>query len=105
MTDKRSTEPNLDIDPTAAQTDARIAAGAPTTGGDTFSDQGQAKVSGEEAVGGTAPTPGQNVVGNLGEAVGVSYPDRQPVAGLEKMEARDEQRWELDPDSSENPSA
>lgn len=79
-----------------------IAAGGPTTGGDSFANQGQAKVVGEEAVGGTTPTPGQNVVGNLGEAVGVSYPERQPVAGAEIMEARDENRWELDPDSKES---
>ncbi len=93
--------PTSDITPPGSQSEAYIAAGKPTTGGDTFSDQGQAKVVGEEAVGGTTPTPGQNVVSELGEAVGMTYPDRQPVAGVEKMQERDDKRWELDPDSSD----
>ncbi|MGF1515202.1 MAG: DUF6335 family protein [Elainellaceae cyanobacterium] len=94
--------PISDITPPGSQSEAYIAAGQPTTGGDTFADQGQAKVAGEEAVGGTTPTPGQNVVGKIGEAVGLTYPDRQPVAGVEKMEKRDDERWELDPESAED---
>ncbi|MEO0406581.1 MAG: DUF6335 family protein [Cyanobacteria bacterium P01_A01_bin.135] len=93
--------PLSDVTPNSGQA-GQIAAGKPTTGGDTFANQGQAKVAGEEAVGGTTPTPGQNVVGNLGESVGITYPERQPVAGAEIMEERDENRWELDPDSKES---
>ncbi|MGF1537235.1 MAG: DUF6335 family protein [Elainellaceae cyanobacterium] len=94
--------PISDITPPGSQSEAYIAAGKPTTGGDTFTDQGQAKVVGEEAVGGTTPTPGQNVVGEIGEAVGVSYAAQEPVAGVEKMQDRDDERWELDPESSED---
>ncbi|HEV7731819.1 MAG TPA: DUF6335 family protein [Candidatus Binatia bacterium] len=57
--------------------------------------------SGEEAVGGSNPTPDQDMVDELGEAVGVTYPDEHPLA-LDKVDARDEERWELDPASAED---
>lgn len=56
---------------------------------------------GEESVGGENPTPDQSVVEELGKAVGLIYEDGEPLHTTEKMEARDEHRWELDPASSE----
>jgi uncharacterized protein DUF6335 len=56
---------------------------------------------GEESVGGGNPTPNQDVVEELGKAVGLIYEDREPLHTTEKIEARDEHRWELDPASSE----
>jgi hypothetical protein len=56
---------------------------------------------GEESVGGGNPTPDQNVVEELGEAVGLTYEDNEPLHTTEKLDARDENRWELDPASSE----
>lgn len=56
---------------------------------------------GEESVGGGNPTPDQDVVDELGKAVGLIYEDGEPLHTTEKIEARDQQRWELDPASSE----
>lgn len=56
---------------------------------------------GEESVGGGNPTPDQSIVEELGEAVGLTYEDGEPLHTTEKLEARDAHRWELDPASSE----
>ncbi len=56
---------------------------------------------GEESVGGGNPTPDQNVVEELGKAMGVNYEDGEPLHTTEKLESRDKHRWELDPASSE----
>lgn len=56
---------------------------------------------GEESVGGGNPTPDQSVVDELGQAMGLSYAQGEPLHTEEKLAARDEQRWELDPASSE----
>lgn len=55
---------------------------------------------GEESVGGENPTPDQDIVEELGIAVGVIYEDGEPLHTTEKIEARDEHRWELNPASS-----
>jgi hypothetical protein len=57
---------------------------------------------GEETVGGSAPTPDQDIVEELGEAVGLTYEDNEPLHTTEKVEERDRHRWELDPASSED---
>ena len=56
---------------------------------------------GGESVGSQNPTPDQNIVDELGKAVGLTYEDNEPLHSSEKMEARDQSRWELDPASSE----
>ncbi|MEM9903609.1 MAG: DUF6335 family protein [Cyanobacteria bacterium P01_D01_bin.44] len=78
------------------------AMGLAPTGGDIDVNQYQAKVSGEEAVGGTAPTPDQNVVEDLAIAEGIATPDEHPLRTLRMMQARDTRRWEMDPESSED---
>src|SRR5262249_19828565 len=57
--------------------------------------------AGEETVGGSSPTPDQDVVDQLGEAVGLIYEDNEPLNTEEKIAKRDYCRWELDPASSE----
>ena len=57
---------------------------------------------GEESVGGENPTPDQDVVDELGKAVGIIYEDGEPLHTTEKLEARDAHRWELDPASAED---
>ena len=57
---------------------------------------------GEESVGGGNPTPDQSVVEELGEAMGLTYQDNEPLGGENKLNERDENRWELDPASSED---
>ena len=69
--------------------------------GDIDADWGRADV-GEETVGGSAPTPDMDIVEELGEAVGLTYEDNEPLHTTEKMEERDRKRWELDPASSED---
>ncbi|GAB4173860.1 MAG: hypothetical protein Fur006_03380 [Coleofasciculaceae cyanobacterium] len=73
-----------------------------TTGGDIYTNQYQAEVVGEEAVGGTTPTPDQNVTENLEKSVGLEIRDRAFLRTYEMLEQRDAQRWELDPQSSED---
>jgi hypothetical protein len=58
--------------------------------------------SGEETVGGSSPTPDQDQVDALGQAAGVTYSDDEPLHTTEKVERRDDKRWELDPASSED---
>ena len=56
---------------------------------------------GEESVGGENPTPDQDIVEELGKAVGLTYEDNEPLQTGNKIAARDQSRWELDPASSE----
>ena len=69
--------------------------------GDLDADWGRADI-GEETVGGSSPTPDQDIVEELGEAVGLTYEDNEPLHTTEKVEERDRRRWELDPASSED---
>jgi hypothetical protein len=61
-----------------------------------------AQFVGEESVGGGNPTPDQDIVDEIGEAVGLQYQDNEPLHTTEKVEERDRHRWELDPASSED---
>jgi hypothetical protein len=72
------------------------------TGGDIYADQYQAEVVGEEAVGGMTPTPDQNVTEYLERSVGLEMDDRSFLRTNDILEQRDDQRWELDPMSSED---
>ncbi|GJL48969.1 MAG: hypothetical protein NPIRA01_01960 [Nitrospirales bacterium] len=57
--------------------------------------------SGEEGVGGSMLTPDQDDIDEMGESVGLTYEDTEPLDVGKKRE-RDAQRWELDPASSED---
>jgi hypothetical protein len=57
---------------------------------------------GEEAVGGSVATPDQDIVEEIGRALGITYQDNEPLDPGHKVEKRDEDRWELDPASSED---
>jgi hypothetical protein len=70
------------------------------SGGDIDAAWDRADV-GEETVGGSSPTPDQDVVDQLGEAVGLTYQDNEPLDTEKKVAKRDDRRWELDPASSE----
>ncbi len=79
-----------------------ILANAKVTGGDLDDDGYQAEVVGEEAVGGQNPTPDQSVTEELLQAMGIDSVDGELLRVVEKLERRDRQRWELDPESSED---
>ena len=82
--------------------DQHNAAGPGITGGDIDADWGSAYAVGDEAPGGDNPTPDQDIVDEVGRALGVEYQDAEELKGVEKIEERDRKRWELDPASSED---
>jgi Family of unknown function (DUF6335) len=57
---------------------------------------------GDESPGGDNPTPDQDVVDEIGKALGVEYQDAEELRGSDKVADRDKHRWELDPASSED---
>jgi hypothetical protein len=64
-------------------------------GGDVDADWRRADSVGEEAPGGTVATPDQNVVDDLGDALGVPRaPDEEFRPSAEILEGRDRDRWE-----------
>ena len=70
------------------------------TGGDVDAYWEGANSVGDEAVGGTVATPGKNVTEELEKAVGLEMDDRQPLQTNDILDRRDNNRWELDPESS-----
>jgi hypothetical protein len=72
------------------------------SGGDVDAAWDQSDASGEETVGGSNPTPDQDVVEDLGKAAGLTYQDNEPLDPNEKVADRDRHRWELEPESSED---
>jgi hypothetical protein len=71
-------------------------------GGDLDVDVEDAYFTGDEAPGGDNPTPDQDVVEEIGKALGVTYDDAEELKGADKVTQRDKHRWELDPASSED---
>ena len=71
-------------------------------GGDIDVDLEDAYFTGEESPGGDNPTPDQDIVDDIGKALGVEYADSEPLKGSDKVVERDKHRWELDPASSED---
>ena len=71
-------------------------------GGDIDARWEDAEASGDEAAGGSTPTPDQNVVDDCGAALGLTYKDDEELRFGDKERARDEHRWELDPASAED---
>ena len=59
-------------------------------------------MEGEEMVGGTVATPDQDIVDDLGAAMGTEMRDREDYYGNDKFAQRDEHRWDLDPASAED---
>jgi Family of unknown function (DUF6335) len=72
------------------------------TGGDIDANWELAYSSGDEAPGGDNPTPDQEVVDDIGRALGVEYQDDEELRGAPKIEDRDRHRWELDPASADD---
>lgn len=72
------------------------------TGGDIDANYEQANAVGDESVGGTVVTPDMDIVDDLGKAVGLEMNDANFLHTEEILEHRDDQRWELEPKSSED---
>src|SRR4030081_2472248 len=71
-------------------------------GGDVDVDLEDAYFTGEEAPGGDNPTPDQDIVDDIGKALGLEHEDNEPLKASDKVIERDKHRWELDPASSED---
>ena len=76
--------------------------GPALTGGDVDADWEDAESVGDEAPGGDNPTPDQDIVEEIGEAMGVTYHDNEELKGGDEIVERDRHRWELDPASRED---
>jgi hypothetical protein len=72
------------------------------TGGDPDADWSRAESSGEEAVGGSEPTPDQDVVDELARALGVEQEaDAEFWTTDEILRERDRLRWRLDEEAAD----
>ena len=76
--------------------------GPAMTGGDVDADWEDAEAVGDEAPGGDNPTPDQDIVDEIGKAMGIEYDDDEELQGGDELAARDRHRWELDPASKED---
>ena len=65
--------------------------------GKEFAYDGKGSVAGDPS-----SLPARNDVDNLGEQAGVELAEEEVVATQEKLEQRDENRWELNVDSAES---
>ena len=72
------------------------------TGGDLDVDLEDAYFTGDEAPGGDNAPPDQDIVDDIGKALGVEYQDNEELKAVDKVTERDRKRWELDPASSED---
>lgn len=95
-------EPVLDDDNTLEQRLEEHNETAPVLSGGDVDAQWERSDIGEESVGGSTPTPDQDVVDELGSAVGFRYQDNEPLHTEDKLRERDEARWELDVRSRED---
>ena len=50
----------------------------------------------------TTRPPDQDIVDDIGRALGVEYQDNEELRASDKVADRDKHRWELDPASSED---
>lgn len=72
------------------------------TAGDVDACWEMAESSGDETAGTSDATPDQNVVEEIGDALGITYRDDEELKFGRKEQSRDDHRWELDPASSDD---
>jgi uncharacterized protein DUF6335 len=107
---KRRRTPSTAIHDSAAdsaellrEAEARHGTSPALAGGDVDADWPRAESAGEEAVGGTVATPDQDVVDEIGRALGVEQaPDAEVRTSQELLHDRDQRRWELERDATES---
>jgi len=85
------------LTPSLDRRSSYTATGPALSGGDVDADWQDAETSGEETVGGTVATPDQDVVDDIGRALGVEQSPSAPVIPMEDiLHDRDRRRWELE---------
>lgn len=82
-----------DLGPGGAEGVATPIARSTLPGSEINSDWQSAANSGDETPSGDNPTPDQNAVDEIGRATGLQYQDEEPLRGVEKVDARDRERW------------
>ncbi len=70
------------------------------SGGDIDATWEKVNTTGAESVFGHNPTPDQSDVEENAHAMGINFEDKEPLDFVKKMEKRDEERFELDEDST-----
>jgi hypothetical protein len=86
--------PSTDVSALAGDVAGHAGTSPRLTGGDMDADWHGAAAVGEEAVGGSVATPDQDVVDELGAALGVPQaPDAEVVTAAEILTERDRHRW------------
>lgn len=104
--DDRLEPPEVNIVEGARELKERLRTNTSTSpalsGGDIDAAWDMAESGGEETAAGSNSTPDQNVVEEIGAALGVTYrEDEELNVGLKERE-RDRHRWELDPASADD---
>lgn len=91
-----------EIEP-APETSTRYTATGPhLSGGDVDADWQRADSIGEEAVGGSVATPDQDVVDEIGRALGVEQQsDAEVIVSEDMLRRRDRLRWHLERNEEE----
>lgn len=104
--DDRLEPPEVDIAEGARELKERLRNNTSTSpalsGGDIDAAWDMAESGGEETAAGSNTTPDQNVVEEIGAALGVTYREDEELQVGGKEKARDRHRWELDPASAED---
>ncbi len=73
------------------------------SGGDVDAAWDDAESAGDETVGGSVATPEQNLIDEIGQAVGLEFQDDEELRSpAEVLEKRDHHRWELDRRSADD---
>ena len=81
---------------------AHTETGPRVSGGDVDADRVGAYASGEESVGGSVATPDQDIIDELGRALGIEHEADAPVQTSDEiLRARDRFRWHLERDAAD----
>jgi hypothetical protein len=93
-------EERQDIEPPTDPLARQAGTGPGLSGGDVDADWRRAESTGEETVGGSVATPDQDVVDEIGRALGVEQgADAELTTSAEMLRRRDRFRWHLDYDA------
>jgi hypothetical protein len=93
-------EPQQESEPPAAPRDRQPGAGPRLSAGDVDADWTRAESTGEETAGGSVATPDQDVVDEIGRALGVEQEAEAELTTSEEMlRRRDRLRWHLEHDA------
>lgn len=94
---RSQSEPPVESLERLRELEANAGDGPILTGGDLDADWQRAGSSGEEAVGGSVATPDQDVVDEIGEALGVPQaPGAELRTSAEILRDRDRRYWDLE---------